>query len=174
MPYDYIVTAAIRAVKLRQRRLHEYERPIALLVSQNAEINRNRKKRKKPYSMDEFFLYKEKEDLDLPNARYGAAAKRLIEMNKFPVWALFVYKDLIAKADDAMPPEDLALIAEDAIILAPTYEDFECHGMLIAMESASDKVRRFSTIHGDFIELRMPTLNAKVSAIEDAVIKLLK
>lgn len=124
--------------------------------------------------MDEFFLYKDREDLDLPSARYGAAAKRLIEMGEFPLWALFIYKDLVAKADDALPPEDLALIAEDAIILAPTYEDFECHGMLIALESASDKVRRFSSVHGDFVELRMPKLNAKVSAIEDAVIKLLR
>lgn len=174
MPYDYVVIAARRLTKLRQRELHEYERPISLLVSQNAEINRNRKKRKKPYTMDEFFLYKDKDDLNLPNARYGAAAKKLIELEQFPAWALFVYKDLVARADGAIPPEDLALIAEDAIILAPTYEDFECHGMLIAMESASDKVRRFSTIHGDFVELRMPKLNAKVSAIEDAVIKLLR
>lgn len=87
---------------------------------------------------------------------------------------MFVYKDLIAKADDTPPPEDLALIAEDAIILAPSYEDFECHGMLIALESASNKVRQFSTIHGDFIDLRMPEINSKVCAIEDAAIKLLK
>lgn len=174
LPYDYIVTAARRATKLRQRHLHEYERPIALLISQNAEVNRNRKKRKKPYTMDEFFLYKDKEDLNVPGARYGAAAKKLIEMGQFPFWALFIYKDLVSRADDALPPDDLALIAEDAIILAPTYEDFECHGMLIAMESASDKVRRFSTVHGDFVELRMPKIDAKVSAIEDAVIKLLR
>jgi len=174
LPYDYIVIAVRNLTKLRQRELHEYERPISLLASQNAEINRNRKKRKKPYAMDEFFLYKDRDDLNLPGARYGAAAKKLIEMGHFPVWALFVYKDLIARADDAIAPEDLALIAEDAIILAPTYEDFECHGMLIAMESASDKVRRFSTVHGDFVELRMPKLQAKVSAIEDAAIKLLR
>jgi hypothetical protein len=174
LPYDYIVTAVRNLFKLRQRKLHEYERPIALLASQTAEINRNRKKRKKPYTIDEFYLYKEKGDQDLPSSRYGAAAKRLIEMGVFPVWALFIYKDLISQADDSLPPEDLALVAEDAIILAPTYEGFECHGMLIAMESASDQIRRFSTVHGDFIELRMPTLNAKVSAIEDAVIKLLK
>lgn len=124
--------------------------------------------------MDEFFLYKDKEELNTPGARYGAAAKRLIEIGKFPYWALFVYKDLVARADECLPPDDLALIAEDAIIIAPSYEGFECHGMLIAMESASEKVRQFSTVHGDFIELRLPKLDAKVSAIEDAVIKLLK
>lgn len=145
-----------------------------MLAAQNAEMNRNRKKRKRPYTMDEFFLYKLKEDLNVPGARYGAAAKRLLEMDMLPRWALFIYKDLIARADDALPPEDLALIAEDAIILAPTYEDFECQGMLIALESASEQVRRFATVHGDYIELRLPPIKSKVVAIEDASIRLLR
>jgi hypothetical protein len=161
-------------MKIRQRRLHEYERPIALLTSQNAEVNRNRKKRKKPYTIDEFYLYNNKEELNLPSARYGAAAKKLIEAGQFPSWALFIYKDLVAKADGAQAPDDIALIAKDAIILAPTYEDFECYGMLIALESASEQVRSFSTMHGDFIELKMPKLDAKVSAIEDISIRLLR
>jgi hypothetical protein len=160
--------------KLKRQRLHEYERPLAMLASQQAEINRNRKKRKQPYTMDEFYLYKEKGDIDLPNARYGAAAKKLIQMGKFPSWALFVYKDLISMADETLPPEDLALIAEDCIVLAPTYEDFDCMGMVIALESASGQLRQFQTGDGAFIQMRVPKLDNKANAIEDATLHMLR
>ena len=49
LPYDYVISAVVNLAKLRARELHEYERPIAILAVQQAEMNRDKKKRKKPF-----------------------------------------------------------------------------------------------------------------------------
>lgn len=158
---------------MRRQRLHEYEKPIALLATQQAELNRDKKKRRKPFEIEEFCLYLNVEDLNLPNKRYGAAAKELIKIGKFPSWALFVYKDLIANCEDAKPPSNIALIGEDCIILAPSINEIECDGMLIALHSASEKIRNLKDLAGNEYKVRMPELLSAVNAIEDSSVRIL-
>lgn len=156
---------------MRRLELHENERPIALLISQNAEINRDSKRRKKPYSMEDFYLYASDGDGSRgPSARYGAAAMSLIESQLFPRWALFVYKDLKIQASTATPPELLAFIHEDAIILAPSITDNQCIGMLIATEEASRKTLTMESPNGKIVRIQMPVISSKVYAEEDCVL----
>lgn len=159
--------------KLRRQELHDMERPVAYLAYQNAEINRDKNKRRKPFSPDEFYYYASLEDRDLPEPRYGAAAKALMEREMFPTWALFVYKDLMTRAADALPPEVLCLMCDDVIVLAPSAEDGHVAGMMIAARTASQQVRELKSPCGQFTTVRLPNIEDKFVAIEDAQLRII-
>jgi hypothetical protein len=171
LPYHYVLEAVRAASRSRRTELHENERPISYLLSQNAEVNRDTKKRKKPYSMDDFYLYQDPEDADRgPNGRYGAAAMELIKQSLMPHWALFVYKDLKSRATEANPPELLAFMHPSAIVLAPSVADNQCSGMLIATEEASGKTLTMESPCGKTVRIQIPQINNKVYAEEDCVL----
>jgi hypothetical protein len=163
------VLNAVRASEeLHRRQLHEYELPVALMMLQTAEMNRDRKKNKKPFTLESFCFYKDPEETNSPAARYGAAAVALLDMGLFPAWALFVYKDLKTNAENAMPPEPLALVGDFVVILAPSVDEGQCTGMLIASMEASDKVVEVFSPCGKSLTVRVPKFEGSVFALEDA------
>ena len=174
LPYGYVLSAVINLNKARQEELHDYERPISYLAFQNAEMNRDRKKQRKPFQLNEFYFYNDKEKLNLPEPKYGAAALALIQRRLFPSWALFAYKDLKERAGNALAPEVLCIQCEDALLLAPATEDHTITGLLIACESASDQVRKMASPCGLEVEVRLPVISHKYEAIEDAELRLLR
>lgn len=161
-------------VRLTKEELHNYERPVTYLAWQNAEMNRDRKKQRKPYKIEQFYYYASEEFNNLPEAKYGAAALELIKRELFPSWALFVFSDLKVKAKDALPPEVLCFQCEDAIILAPSIEGAEVSGMLIINKTASEQARTMKSPCGKIIEVVMPKTEGSIQATEDAVIRLLR
>jgi len=169
-----VIQAVIGLNKIRREELHDNERPVAYLAYQNAELNRDKKKRSKPFMPNEFYWYDDEHLSNLPEPRYGAAAMKLIEMEKFPSWALFVYKDLKARSKDALAPEVLCYQCDDAIILAPGIDGNEVSGMLIASSSASNQLREMhDPVSGRSIMVRMPVLPDAFQATEDATCRLL-
>lgn len=160
--------------KLQQEELHNYERPISYLAFQNAEINRDRKKQRKPFKPNDFYFYENKELANLPEPKYGAAALTLIQNKKFPVWALFAYSDLKSRAGDAIAPELLCIQCEDAILLAPSIDEGIVTGMLIAKESASNTIRTMVSPCGLQVEVKIPTISNKYEAQEDVELNLLR
>lgn len=173
MPYQYVLEAIVELNKQEREFLHNIERPIAYLAFQNAEVNRDSKKRKRPFSPDEFYFYADPEKQDLPEPKFGAAAQALIEMGQFPTWALFVYPDLKKRAADALPPEILCFQCEDAIVLAPSLEGRRIEGMLIASESASKQRRAMRSPCGKEVVVELPAVNGKFAANEEAELTLL-
>jgi hypothetical protein len=159
--------------ELQREELHSIERPITYLAYQNAEINRDRKKRNKPFALDDFYWYANPENQNLPEPKYGAAALRLVEMQQFPTWALFVYGDLKKRSADAFPPEVLCYQCDDAIILAPETDDYELKGMLIAAGTASGQIRELRSPQGDVVTVRMPAIQGEFAADEEASCRLL-
>lgn len=153
--------------KLRRQELHENERPISLMMSHQAEMNRDKKKRKKPFSLEEFYIYRDLEEEDKIDPIYGAASQELIKNKQFPSWALFVYKELMQQADQASPPEVLCYQHPDAIVLAPVLADGSCRGMLIAKEAASDKLLEMRSPCGKMIKIKMPSIRNKFIAEEN-------
>ena len=147
--------------------MHEYERPIAILAVQQAEMNRDKKKRRKPFEIEDFCLYNYEENRDSIDPIYGAAAMALIGMNQFPVWALFVYKELSERASESAPPELLCFQSEEAIVLAPRITDGTCKGMLIAREAAGMRIASMKSPCGQEIRLRIPEINTKIIAEEN-------
>lgn len=165
--------AIYKASELRRKELHENERPIALQTVMHANINRDVKKRKQPYELTEYCIYGDTSDEKLPNPSIGAAAMKLVSMSMFPNWALFAYKDLKATAENGVAPEFLALICEDAILLAPQGDTGGFYGMLIALESSSGAIREMISPCGKVYQLLIPKLDAKASAIEDVFLKVI-
>jgi hypothetical protein len=96
----------------------------------------------------------------------------LIEAGQFPPFAYPMFEALEASAGDA-PPERLALIAEDAILLAPTpFPGGGWRGFLIAAEEAKGQDREFHFAEPDQpgIWLSVPAdgPDAAVLAVEGA------
>ncbi len=130
-------------------------------------MNRDKKKRKKPFEMDDFYLYNNQEDRDSIDSIYGAAAVALIRGNNFPSWALFVYKELLEKAEESIAPTVLCYQCDHAILLAPQIQDATCKGMLIAVEAARHQILEMRSPCGKSIRLRMPDIRSKVIAEEN-------
>ncbi len=169
----YVLDAIIELNESQREELHNAERPIAYLAFQNAEINRDSKKRKKPFSPEDFYYYHDRASERLPDAKYGAAALELIKREIYPRWALFVYESLKAKAANATLPELLCLQCEDAIMLAPEFDGHEVRGMLIAQRSASEQIRVMETSDGEKFRVKLPRIVDKFEATEEAELLLL-
>jgi hypothetical protein len=174
LPYTYVLSAVINLGRSRQEELHNYERPIAYLAYQQAEMNRDRKKNRRPGKISDHYFYENQELSNMPEPRYGAAAMAMIKDGLFPPWALFVYKDLKERAGDALPPEVLCLQCEDVLLLAPDIDDMSVTGMLVAAGSASEGTRTLRSPCGIEVDLVVPKLSGMVEAIEDAELRLIR
>lgn len=173
LPYEYVLNAILNTNELRRRELHENEIPISVLACQQAEMNRDRKKSKKPFELSDFYCYGSPDEIDTIDSRYGRAAMQLIALGKFPNWGLFVYKDLMKNATKGKDPSILCYSCDNAIILAPQIDEYKCNGMLIALESASGRILTLSNIdETHHIRVRMPILNGKTVALENCYLDL--
>lgn len=162
-----MLSAIFNLIRLKGRELHEYERPIALLAVQQAEMNRDKKKRRKPFELEEFCLYNFENKKDTVDPVYGAAALELIKRKLFPIWGLFVYKELSERAEESVPPDVLCYQCDQAIILAPNIEENTCKGMLIATELAGSRILTMKSPCGKEIRVRMPQIGSKIIAEEN-------
>lgn len=160
-----------RMNKVKTLELHSNERPVSMIASLLANQSRDPKRKKTPFSMDDFYLYQPIVDRDLPAGRYGAAAKELIRRKEFPSWGLFCYKDLMANSD-APTPSLLAFTGEDFMLLAPVKADGYLKGLLIALESASGKRAEARSPNGDTVYLELPEIPTKVIAQEDVELRI--
>lgn len=166
LPYEYVFLAYIRAGSRRQMELHEYEQPLALQTSQTANINRDVKRRKKPYEVSDFYMFQPKELTNTPAERYGAAAVSLANQSMLPGWSLFCFQELRKGAGRVVPPL-VAFMGEGALLLAPMETEMGWTGMLIAQKEASQKAVEMTSPCGRQITLRMPTILDPVAAEED-------
>lgn len=167
LPYNYVLDAYINGMKFQKKKLHLLEAPAALQTSLLANINRDPKKVRRPYGMEDFCLYMSAEDRNIPSAEFGSAAMALIEKRIFPPWALFAYKDL-KEAASGPPPDILCYAADDVIILAPRVTGETLQGMLIALESSSEQVRILTSPCKKSVLIQMPKLKGKVVCEENA------
>jgi hypothetical protein len=91
----------------------------------------------------DYCLFRQREPGDQPPAEAGAAMLALIAARQFPGFALTFYEPLLQAGQGQPAPSPLALVAEDAILLAPRRSATGWEGFLIAEHSAADQVRPF-------------------------------
>lgn len=173
MPYVYVLQSISSLNKLVKEELHNNERPVAYLAFQNAEMNRDKKRRREPFKPSDFYYYADDALLNLPEPRFGAAMMELTRRDLFPSWALFVYPELKKRAGDATPPELLCYQCDDAIILAPDVRGGAICGMLIAAKTASDQQRTMQSPCGRTITVIMPQILGKFEASEEVELRVL-
>lgn len=135
-----------------------------------ANANRDKKKQSQPYTYLDFSFYKPQDAGETPDGHNGAAYMELSRLKLLPSWALFCYKELAASATPGYVPGEPALIAEDAILLHPELKPGGYSGLLIAMESASDQVRTFTSTKGTEFNLRVPYIETKFVARENELL----
>jgi len=120
--------------------------------------------------MDDFALYRPIDDEGLAAGCYGASVLALIKMQKYPSWALFCYKELVATADRDYEPTVPAFLSEDAILLHPSRQANGFSGLLIAKESAGGRSVVFESTTGEIYMLDVPEIDTKFVAIEDVTL----
>jgi hypothetical protein len=169
LPYPYVLSAYKKAGELRQRGLHEQERPVSMLASIMVNQARDPKKNK-TVEMSDFYLYEPKEQQNLPSGRYGSAAVALAKSNQFPAWALFCFRQLSQGASGS-PPSVLAYIGSDCMLLAPVAASGGYTGLFIGMESASEQIRELKSPDGKTVTLKIPFVETKIVAEEDVFLQ---
>ena len=85
-----------------------------------------------------------------PPAAAGSAAVALLALGLFPGWALGFIEPLLKAGEDQPTPARLALLADDALLLAPVEAGDLTQrggwgGLLIAEDTAAGQLRRFSS-----------------------------
>jgi hypothetical protein len=91
----------------------------------------------------DYCLFRQREPGEQPPIEAGAAMLALIAARQFPSFALTFYEPLQQAGQGQPPPSPLALVADDAILLAPRRTAGGWSGFLIAEHSAADQVRAF-------------------------------
>lgn len=173
LPYQYVVDAYRRMVVSQRMEQHMNELPIAHSMALTANLNRDTKKRSKPFTTQEFCMFTPPELKNTAKTRYANAAMALIRARQFPSWALFCYKDLTANANDTPAPDLLSFQAEDVILLAPEVDGSGFSGLLIALESASGQVREMHAADGSMIKVEIPIITTKVIARDEVHLQLI-
>ncbi len=97
--------------------------------------------------MEEFCWFlppKDRDDAaDAPPAAAGAAMLVLCEAVQVPGFAMAFYDPLATAGEGTPPPSLLALLADDALLLAPVEHQDGWRGLLLAEDTAADQVRTF-------------------------------
>lgn len=173
MPYQYVLLAYEHGLKQQHKDYHFLEGPTSLLTSVFSNANRDPKKKREPYKMEDFFLYQSLEDRNIPSSIFGSAAMELIKNKEFPQWALFAFKAL-KEASNGHPPEVLAYIGEDAMVLGPVIDGKELKGMFIGKESSYGKERILASPCGMQLKVIIPRLQGKVYAEENIAMHIIR
>jgi hypothetical protein len=145
----------------------------SLLALQQAEINRDRKKRRRPYEIEDFYLFWDQRDGDSVDSKYGAAALEMRKLKIFPNWALSIYADLVVNADGVIPPDLLCYQAAGILLLGPKIVESSCKCMLIADYEASGKILDVSSPKGETIKVQVPTFTDAFIARENVYIDII-
>lgn len=159
-------------VKMRQEELYQYELPIAQQTSLVANQQRDVKRKREPYNLNDFSFFKPVVSGDNPSSHYGSAALSMVKSGTFPSWALFCFKELSSMADPTYIPGVAGFVSEDAVLLHPTKTESGYQGFLIARESAGNQLRDFDDGKGNIVSLRVPPVHTKVIAEEDVTLYL--
>ena len=93
--------------------------------------------------LQDYCLFRRPEPGERPPAEAGAAMLALITARQFPSFALTFYEPLQQAGQGHPAPSPLALVADDAILLAPRRTATGWEGFLIAEHSAADQDRPF-------------------------------
>lgn len=93
--------------------------------------------------LNDLCLFRQQQEHETPPAEAGAAMLALVAAGQFPSWALAFYGALQSAGKDTPPPPTLALVADDAILLAPRFTPGNWTGFLIAEGQAADQPRAF-------------------------------
>lgn len=138
-----------------------------------ANSKRDIEKQKEPFPVADFYLYGPPVDgaASGPPPAAGAAMLALLESDQCPGYVLSFHDALERAGRDASRPAMLALIAEDAILLAPKQGAEGWTGFLVLERSAAGQSREFVSDDGNLrtvLSVPAPATAGAVSAVGSA------
>lgn len=163
---SYVRDAIVTGTILRRRELHDQELAVANLTALTANMNRDTKKVKTPYSVIDFCFFAGEEERNTPDAINAAAFMELHKRGELPRWALFVFPQMKGLASDCAPPEPLAALGDGVVLLAPQIRNGGVEGLLLATQEVSGKEVRV-TMNGEVRTASIPTFEEFVLAREN-------
>ena len=149
----YVLRAIKKGHELRRRELHEQELGVANLTALTANMNRDPKKTKQPYSPHDFCFFADASDGNDPDAINASAYFDLIDNKQLPPWALFVFAEMKKMRSSLPAPDPVAATGDGFILLAPSPVNGGMEGLLIAQQKVS----------GQTIEVRLGRMKLKVN-----------
>ena len=165
----YVLEALEEGHELRRQELHQQELPVANLTALTANLNRDPKKNKAGYTVADFAFFADEQDLNLPDAEAAAAYMALVEQKQLPAWALFCFKEFAQRGDQVNPPQPLAAIGKNVVLLAPKQKNGGLEGLLVARSEASGTQVEV-TLAGYNFTLAIPEFKDQIIAREDVFV----
>lgn len=150
------------ASRLRRETLHAMEIPTAQLTALMANINRDTKKQKKPYAMEDFCFFLDRDAMK-PEALAAAAYQRLLADKLLPPWALFCFADFKGAEPSRRDASEVAIIGDGWILLAPAELDSGFSGLLLAEQRAAGTIATGS-FAGQSVDVELPHFQEFVMA----------
>lgn len=152
----------IAGAKEERALLHAMELPTAQLCAMTANLNRNEKKQRKPFTVTDFCFFISGDDESKPEARAAIAYWTLVDRKKIPSWALFCLRDFSAGKGKTYPT-DPAFIGEGLILLAPQETEQGLRGTMLAEQRVSGK-QVAGTWEGQHLLVSVPIFDGFVAA----------
>jgi hypothetical protein len=117
---------------------------VAQLAYWQAEINRDKEKRPEPFTLADFCMFRSRDnDPTGPSPDQCAAMHVLVKDGTIPMFAIPFYPAIETQHLDHPAPNPVALIAEQALLLAPRPSPDGWAGLLIAEQEAAGRVMTF-------------------------------
>lgn len=140
----------------RREMLHSLELPTAQLTAMHANLNRDPKKQRKPYSALDFCLFADRE-ASRPEALAAAAYMRLVEDKRLPPWALFCIADFKHATAALRSADEVAMIHDSFILLAPVPIEGGFTGLMLAEGAISNSTIQI-TYEDELWAIQIPKL----------------
>lgn len=158
-------------MKERREYLHQLELPVAQLCAMTANLNRDPKKTKRPYTTEDFTFFHD-EDSSKPEHLAAVAYMTLVEKKRLPSWALFCLNDF-KHGKGKTYSTDPALIGDGLVLLAPSETDAGLKGVMLAEHKNSGK-QVTATWEGHQMLVSVPKFEGFVVAQADVTLKVLR
>ena len=135
--------------------------PTAQLSALTANLNRDSKQNRKPFTADDFCFFGDRE-ANLPEERAARAYMKLEALEELPDWAVFCAPDFMHGEGKAFL-SDPALRGDGFLLLAPLEIDDGFRGLLIAQYKVSGATIQ-AAWEGDVYEVEVPKFKNFVTA----------
>ena len=145
---------------------------MASLASLQANMNRDPKKQRKPYTTEDFCFFID-HTANKPEEKAATAYMALVKASKLPAFALAFFSDFKGGRPTRREWQQLAMVGDDVVLLAPSEIEGGFEGTLLAENSASGEIR--TLLHdGQEYVVQIPQFEDFVYASNQVEIDLIK
>jgi len=119
---------------------------VAQLTSLMANVNRDHKRQRKPFAMEDFCFFIDRESMK-PEVQAAMAYRRLLDDGVLPPWALFCFADFKGAEPSRRAAGEVAIMGDGWILLAPVEAEGGFTGLLLAEQHVAGQ-----TLQGQWLD----------------------